>query len=214
MESPLEFEDIQIQTRSGERTVLVARPTRKLRLGRDRLARLREGDRNNELDDLIIDELQKHDEPPEGILMQCWDGADASWGFDEELDHEELTALGYHLMRGQLKLCRRALVLGTVAVCSTDLTPRDFDAVLEGWRRLSRELRDKGELERNLKEEVDLFLLDNFSLWTTRPMAEFRDQALASVFDLIERKRDRIGGLRERLMDRERAMMEVSSPGD
>lgn len=208
-ESPLRFEEITIQTRSGDRSVLVTRPTRKIRLGRERLARYREGDRDDELDDLIVEKLQSFEKAPDGLLMQCWDGANGSWGFDEDVDHEELMALGYHLMRGQLKLVRRALVLGTVAVCSTDLTPRDFDAVLDGWRRLSRELREKGDLERNLKEDADLFLLDNFTLWTTRPMEEFRDQAMASVFELVERHRDRLQGLRDRLIERDKAMVDA-----
>jgi hypothetical protein len=140
------------------------------------------------------------------VLLRAWDGADASWGFDEDLDHDELMALGYHQMRAQLKLCRRALVLGTVAVVNTDLNPRDFDALLEGWRSFSRALHKKAELERDVKEDADLFLLDHFTLWTTRPMDEFRDQGLPAVFDLAQRYRGRLESLKQRLADRERAM--------
>lgn len=203
---PLRFEDLVVPTPSGDRTVLVVTPTRKLRVGRERLDRYREGDRTSELDDLVIDRIREHDGPVDAVLLRSWDGENASWGFDEELDADELSALGYHLVRGQLKLCRRAIVLGTTAVVSTDLTPRDFDALLEGWRRLGRELRKKGELERNVKEDTDLFLIDHFTLWTTRPLEEFRDQALPSVFALAQRYRGRLEALRERLADRQKAM--------
>lgn len=50
---------------------------------------------------------------------------------------------GHHLMRGNLRLFRRAIVLGATALCSTDLTPRNFDATLEGWRRI---LLERSEL--------------------------------------------------------------------
>ncbi len=204
--APLRFDELVVPTRDGERTVLVAVPTRKIRLGRDRLARMREGDRDSALDELILDTLRARDKRIDALLLCSWAGPGASWGFDEDLDQDELVALGYHLTRSQLKLFRRALVLGATAVCSTDLTPRDFDAVLEGWRRLSRELREKGELERNLKEDTDLFLLEYFTLWTTRPLQEFCDQALPSVFDLAQRYRERLDVLRARLTERERAM--------
>lgn len=204
--SPLRFEDLVVPTPSGDRTVLVVTPTRKIRVGRERLARYREGDRTNELDDLVLERIRAHEGPVDAVLLRSWDGEQASWGFDEDLDHDELAALGYHLVRGQLKLCREAIVLGTTAVISTELTPRDFDALLDGWRRLGRELRKKGELERNVKEDVDLFLIDHFTLWTTRPLEEFRDQALPSVFALAQRYRGRLDSLRERLSERKKAM--------
>jgi hypothetical protein len=209
--SPLRFEEVIVASGSGERTALIVTPTTKIRLGRERLARLREGDRDSEVDDLVLERIRSHTGRIDAVLLRSWDGPAASWGFDEGLDHEELTALGYHLMRGQLRLFRRAIVLGTTALCSTDLTPRDFDATLEGWRRLSRELRDKGDLERNLKEETDLFLLDYFTLWTTRPLQEFVDQALPAVFDLVHRHRDRFDVLKTRLTKRAEAMHDDST---
>jgi hypothetical protein len=204
--SPLRFEDLVVATPAGDRTVLVVTPTEKIRVGRDRLDRYREGDRTSELDELVLERIREHDGPVDGVLLRSWDGENASWGLDEELDPDELSALGYHLVRGQLKLCRQAIVLGTTAVVSVELTPRDFDALLEGWRRLGRELRKKSELERNVKEDTDLFLIDHFTLWTTRPLEEFRDQALPSVFALAQRYRGRIEALRERLTERNKAM--------
>jgi hypothetical protein len=203
---PLRFEELVLPTPSGDRRILVVTPTEKIRFGRERLARLREGDRSRDLDDVVLERIRAHDGPLDAVLLRAWDGAEASWGFDEDLDHDELMALGYHQVRAQLKLCRRALVLGTVAVVNTDLNPRDFDALLEGWRRFSRALRKKEELERDVKEDADLFLLDHFTLWTTRPMDEFRDQGLQAVFDLAQRFRGRLDSLKQRLTERERAV--------
>ena len=203
---PLRFEDLVVSTSSGDRTVLIVTPTRKLRVGRKRLDRYREGDRTSPLDDLVVERIEAHEGPVDAVLLRSYDSPGASWGLDEDLDADEIAALGYHLVRGQLKLCRQAIALGTTAVISTDLTPRDFDALLDGWRRLGRELRKKGELERNVKEDADLFLIDHFTLWTTRPLEEFRDQALSSVFDLAQRYRGRLQALRERLVKRDAAM--------
>lgn len=197
----LELEEVEVETSAGRRVALVVSAAEKLRIGRARLERIREGDKSSPVDDEILRRLAAWPRPVDAVLLRSWAGSDErSWGFDPTLEVDELRELGYAMMRGQLALYRRLLVHRVFALVSTDLTARDFDALVHGAFCLSAELTDKisSNDEGCEVDRIDRWILDHFALWTTRPFDEFVVQGVPRLFTLIERHTDELVALSAR----------------
>jgi hypothetical protein len=200
----LEFEEVEVDSPAGTRVALVVSAAEKIRIGRGRLERIRDGDPSSPVDDEIVRCLTSWPRSVDVVLLRSWAGSeDRSWGFDPTLEADELHELAYTMMRGQLALYRRLLVHRVFALVSTDLTTRDFDALVQGAFRLSGELTDKiatnpegSEVDRI--DRIDRWILDHFSLWTTRPFHEFVVQGVPRVFSLVERYTDELHELSAR----------------
>ena len=193
----LEFSDLAVATSSGERHALVVTPIVPIRVGRGRLDSTRSGDRGSQVDDEIVQQVAKWPKKIDVVLLRSWGGSeDRSWGFAPELRDEEVDELGYELMRDQLAFFRRIIGLGTYALAATDLSAREFDAMLRGTLRLTRELSARivaGASDG--VDELDRWIIDHFSLWTTRPFDEFVVQTLPSLFALVDRYAQRLADL-------------------
>lgn len=193
----LAFDEIAIDTPEGRRAALVVTPTSRIRVGRARLEQVRAGDRHSPVDDAVVDRLAEQERSLEVVLLRSWGGSeDRSWGFSEDLGRAELDDVGYELMRGQLVLFRRMVPLGVSALVATDLVAREFDAIVRGTRRLSLELGERIRAGQAAADaEVDRFIIEHFSLFTTRPYDEFLHQGLPAVFHLVDRHRDKLRAL-------------------
>ena len=193
----LDVSDIVVATSSGTRHALVVTPDERIRVGRGRLDSTRAGDRGSEVDDEIVRQVGAWPKKIDVVLLRSWGGSeDRSWGFAPELSEPEVDDLGYELMRDQLAFFRRIIGLGTYALAATDLSAREFDAMLRGTLRLTREL--SGRIASGAADEVDeldRWILDHFSLWTTRPFDEFVVQTLPSLFALVDRHSQRLADL-------------------
>jgi hypothetical protein len=198
----LEFEEVEVETATGKRVALVVSAGEKIRIGRGRLDQIRQGDTSSPVDDEIVRCLAAWPRGVDAVLLRSWAGSEErSWGFDPTLDGEELRELAYSMMRGQLALYRRLLVHRVHALVSTDLTARDFDALLAGAFRLSGELTARiasGDESTEL-DRVDRWILDHFSLWTTRPFHEFLVQGVPRVFAMVEKHADELAALSSRI---------------
>jgi hypothetical protein len=197
----LELSSLEIATPAGPRQVLVVTPLEMVRVGKARLARIRDGDADSPVDEEIVRGLTSSGRTADALVLRSWGGSpERSWGFADELDEHEVRELGYAMMRGQLALFRRVLALGVRALVSTDLTAREFDAFRVGGLRLARELQGGVAAgARGSTDEIDLWILDHFSLWTTRPFDEFVLQGLPPLFTLVDRHADELASFRSRL---------------
>jgi hypothetical protein len=197
----LEFSDFEVATSSGIRRALVVTPAERLRVGRVRIDSTKSGDRGSAVDDEIVRQVAQWPHKVDVVLLRSWGGSDdRSWGFDPALGDDEVDELGYELMRDQLAFFRRIIGLGTYALAATDLSAREFDAMLRGTLRLTRELSARivaGDSDG--ADELDRWILDHFSLWTTRPFDEFVLQALPSLFTLVDRHAQKLADLTARL---------------
>jgi len=194
----LEFSDFEVAIPSGKRRALVVTPAEKIRVGRGRLG-LEELAANepSPVDGEIIRRVATWPRPIDVVLLRSWGGDEnRSWGFDPQLDDAQTDALGYRLMQGQLAFFRQVIGLGVFALVATDLTVREFDALLRASTRLGRELgvrAKQGVGDATL--ETDRWILDHFSLWTTRPFDEFVLQGLPALFNLVDKYRDKLAAL-------------------
>ena len=198
----LEFEEVEIETSVGKRVALVVSAAEKIRIGRSRLERVRQGDTSSPVDDEIVRRLASWPRAIDAVLLRSWAGhEERSWGFEPTLAHDELRELADSMMRGQLALYRRLLVHRVFALVSTDLTTRDFDALLDGAFRLSRELSAKiaDAREGSEVDRVDRWILDHFALWTTRPFDEFVVQGVPRLFNLVDRHAEELAALCKRI---------------
>ena len=134
--------------------------------------------------------------PVDIVLLRSWGGDESrSWGFAPDLRADEVDALGYAIMRDQLAFFRDLLRLGVFALVATDLSAREFDAMLRATTRLSRELGGRAKSgTATPDDEMDRWILEHLSLWATRPYDEFVLQGLPELFALVDRHRGRLAG--------------------
>lgn len=197
-EPRLELSDFEVATPSGSRRALVVTPAQKIRVGAKRLGDdLSTVTVPSPLDEQIVRRAASWPRPIDVVLLRSWGGnEDHSWGFDPSLGDAETDALGYRIMQGQLAFYRQVMALGIFALVATDLTAREFDALVRATVRLGRELGARAKQgDGDPALATDRWILDHFSLWTTRPFDEFVHQGLPEVFNLVDRYRDKLKAL-------------------
>jgi hypothetical protein len=192
----LDFSDLETDVFGAMRRALVVTPTQKIRVGRDRLTPQPAG-KASDVDSEIVARLRTWANPVDVLLLRSWGGDEAhSWGFDSSLADAEVDALGYAIMRDQLAFFRDVIRLGVYAVVATDLNVVEFDAMRRATSRLSRELGLRAKSgTATADDEVDRWILEHLSLWTTRPFDEFVLQGLPELFALVDRHRGRLADL-------------------
>lgn len=200
-EPRLEFSDFEVAIPTGKRRALVVTPAQKIRVGQARLgADPSHANEPSAIDGEIVKQVASWPQPVDVVLLRSWGGDEnRSWGFDPSLGDAETDALGYRIMQGQLAFYRQVISLGVFALVATDLTAREFDALVRATVRLGRELGTRAKQgDGDPSHATDRFILDHFSLWTTRPFDEFVLQGLPEVFNLVDRYRDRLASLASR----------------
>lgn len=193
----LEFGDFETEVLGVPRRALVVTPAQKIRVGRSRLTQPSTPGKASEVDAEVVRQLGAWPAPVDVVLLRSWGGDEAhSWGFAEDLTPEEVDALGYALMRDQLAFFRDIIRLGVFGIVSTDLTAVEFDAMRRATTRLSRELGGRAKAgTATADDELDRWILEHLSLWTTRPFDEFVLQGLPELFALVDRHRGRLADL-------------------
>ena len=193
----LDVSDFEVVTTEGVRRALVVTPAERLRVGRARIDATKAGDRGSDVDDEIVQQVATWPEKVDVVLLRSWGGSEErSWGFEPTLSDAEVDELGYQLMRDQLAFFRRIIALGTYAIAATDLSAREFDAMVRGTMRLTRELTARiGAGTADDADALDRWILDHFSLWTTRHFDEFVLQGLPALFALVDRHASRLADL-------------------
>jgi len=193
----LEFEEIETEVGGVQRRALVVTPSAKIRVGRSRLQADTTPGKASMLDGEIVARLASASSAPEVVLLRSWGGdVDRSWGFDADLTAAEVDAVGYAIMRDQLAFFRDMIPLGVFALVSTDLSAVEFDAMCRATTRLTRELGSRARSgTADADDDIDRWILEHLSLWTTRPFDEFVLQALPAMYILIDRHRGRLADL-------------------
>ncbi len=196
-ESQLEFTEFETEILGVARRALVVAPVQKIRVGRSRLSQAPTPAKASAIDSEILRRVEVWPRSVDVVLLRSWGGDEShSWGFDADLTADEVDALGYAIMRDQLAFYRAAIHLGVFAMVATDLSAREFDAMLRATTRLSRELGARAKLgTATAADEADRWILEHLSLWTTRPFDEFVLQGLPELFGLIDRHRSRLADL-------------------
>lgn len=193
----LEFSDLETDVFGTRRRALVVTPAQKIRVGRGRLGATVPSGRASEVDSEIVSRLRAWPHAVDVLLLRSWGGDEGrSWGFEADLADAEIDAVGYAIMRDQLAFFRDAIRLGVYGIVSTDLTAVEFDAMRRATTRLSRELGLRAKSgTATVDDEVDRWILEHLSLWTTRPFDEFVLQGLPELFALVDRHRGRLADL-------------------
>jgi hypothetical protein len=191
----LDYSEVQTDGPAGRRLALVVTPNERVRVGRARLELPPGGP--SAIDAEIVRRIGEEPDRFGVVLLRSWGGDESrSWAFDPDLTEDEAEALGYVLVRDQLAFFRDVIPLGVFALVSTDLTAREFDATRRGSARLARELAGRAKSgSSSATDEVDRWILDHLSLWTTRPFDEFVHQGLPELFGLVDRHRGRLSDL-------------------
>lgn len=191
----LDYSEVLADGAAGGRLALVVTPCERVRVGRSRLDPSLGGP--SAIDAEIVRRVGLAPNRFGVVLLRSWGGDESrSWGFDPELSDDEAEALGYVLVRDQLAFFRDVIPLGVFAMVSTDLSAREFDATRRGSARLSRELAGRAKSgSSTATDEVDRWILEHLSLWTTRPFDEFVHQGLPELFGLVDRHRGRLTDL-------------------
>lgn len=196
-DAQLEFSEFETQVFGAERRALVVTPTARIRVGRSRLTAPAAGGKVSGVDAEVVRRLGEWPKPVDVVLLRSWGGDESrSWGFDPDLRADEVDVLAYAIMRDQLAFFRDVIGLGVFALVATDLSAREFDAMLRATTRLSRELSGRAKSgSATPDDEVDRWILEHLSLWTTRPYDEFVLQGLPELFALVDRHRGRLADL-------------------
>jgi hypothetical protein len=183
---------VDVATPVGPRRAVVATPSRPVRLDRARLERMRAGNYASPVNDDLLALLQR--DPVSAILF---DGGSPHWGFTADLSDEEVSELGFHMLRSQLRLFRDAARRGVHVAVGVGLGTREVYGYLHGAERLQWELERrvaKGETDAALAR-LDLWLLDRMTLWTALGADAFLEERLAEVLVGAERRRKRLDSL-------------------
>jgi hypothetical protein len=183
---------VDVATPVGPRRAVVAAPARPVRLDRARLERMRAGNYASAVNDDLLEFLKR--EPVSAILF---DGGSPDWGFTADLSDDEVSELGFHMLRSQLRLFRDAARCGVHVVVGVGLGAREVYGYLHGAERLQWELESrvaKGEADAALAR-LDLWLLDRMTLWTALGADAFLDERLAEVLVGAVRRRKRLDTL-------------------
>lgn len=193
----LEFSDFETEVLGAPRRALVVTPAQKIRVGRSRLTAPTVEGKPSDVDSEIVRQLGAWPQRVDVVLLRSWGGDEGhSWGFAADLEPDEVDAVGYALMRDQLAFFRDVIRLGVFGIVSTDLTAVEFDAMRRATTRLSRELASRAKAGiATADDELDRWILEHLSLWTTRPFDEFVLQGLPELFGLVDRHRGRLADL-------------------
>lgn len=201
MGSKLDFSDFEITLGEKVRRVLVVTPIAPIRVGRERLVAIGDGDPSSPVDDEIVERLASWPSSVGVLLLRSWCGDESrSWGFADDLTADEVAQLGVALTRSQLLFFRRILARGLHAMVATDLTAREFDAMRQGTMTLSQRFAEQARgVGLSAAEQVDRWILEHFSLWTTRPFEEFVAHGLPDLFNLADKHAETLRELRAQL---------------
>lgn len=172
--------------------MLVVRVVSPARMDRARLERMREGNYASPVNDEILASVAEAGRPVAAIVF---DADSPDWGFTDDLTEEEVGELGYHMIRSQLNLYRRAARAGVRVVVGVGFGPREVDGYTRGGDRmveeLERTLQDRSAADSSASQ-LDLWLIDHLTLWTTASLDEFLDHRVAEVIGSADRGRRKL----------------------
>ena len=160
---------------------------------------MRVGNYASPINDEILAAVAAAEEPVSAIVF---DAASRDWGFAEDLDDSEVEELGYHMVRSQLNLYRRAARAGVRVVVGVGFGPREVDGYTRGGDRvveeLERTVQDRNESDSS-GSRLDLWLIDHLTLWTTTDLDDFLEHRAAEVIATAERGRRKLQKLLDAL---------------
>jgi hypothetical protein len=188
----LEYTSTTLEVDGREFRVLEAAPTRTIVLGRDRLARLREGNPSSEVDRSMVEICASWTPSVDAVVFVANAGAGRQWRFDDDLDASEVAELGEAMVEGQLSLYRGLVHAGIFSLTGIALREREHEAFARGTdrvaARIERDLPDASP-EQAPVLRLDLWLLDHLALWTTASRDRFFAGRLPETLSLIARRR-------------------------
>ena len=198
----LDFSEVEFETRNGMRNALIAAPKLRLRLGRERLLRLREGQFGSEINKKLLDAVDHADHPIHLIIFKAGGAGTGNWGFAEDLSDEDAVELGYFLIRSQLRLYLEAARRGVFTVVGVEFGDRELAAYDRGTDKLA------AELEREISDGADstvgrfnLWLIDHIGLWSSLLLEDFLDQRAPEATATAERHQRQIQRLLDEMPD-------------
>jgi hypothetical protein len=196
----LALSELALETRHGPRVALMAAPRVRMRLGRDRLAKLRAGDYESEINRRLLAAVDRAGHAIHVLIFDAGGAEGGSWGFDEGLDTAEIEELGYHLIKSQLRLYLEAAKRGVLTVVGVRFGERELSGYERGTDRLAAELeREIAEGEDSRIGRFNLWLIDHIGLWSSQPLDSFLRERAAETTATAERHRRQILRLLEDL---------------
>ena len=161
-------------------SALVVAPEQHIRLGRDRLVRLREFQGMSDVDRMIL--AAADTAPPDIMILRGKnDDGTGSWAFDGMLTTSECQELGYLLVRSQLPLWRALAKRGVYLFVKVEWGPHEIDAYLHGAQRVLDALDRKLEEEESALAVLDRWMIRNLSHWLLATFEDCRESFLPSV---------------------------------
>lgn len=189
----LQFSEVEYETRNGMRNALIASPRVRLRLGKDRLEGLRQGDYDSAVNRKLLEAVDHADHPIHIIIFKAGGTDEGSWGFEDDLSDEETIELGYHLIRSQLRLYMEAAERGVFTVVGVEFGKRELSGYERGTDRLAEELeRDISDGGDSSVGKFKLWLIDHIGLWSPLSLEEFLGERAGEATAAAERHRRQI----------------------
>ena len=186
------FQRIGVQTKHGPRRVLVVTPVGEIRLGRERLAQMRAGDLESDLDDAIVHTCASEADGIHAVVFRATgDEATDTWRFADDLSDEEAADMARLFVCTHVALFRRLAGSGVVLVVGVDFAPRELAAYTRGTEVLATELerRLRGPDAAAAKQaRLDLWLAERQAYWTATPYAEYVERKLADALVAAHRQ--------------------------
>lgn len=190
--SGLEYVPTHLTVDGHDFHVLEVSPTRPIVIGRERLARLRDGDPSSEVDASMLEICKRWSPAVDAVVFVADAGPGRRWRFADELDASEVAQLGEAMVEGQLSLYRGLVHAGIFSLTGIALHEREHEAFARGTERVAarieRELPDAAP-DRAPILRLDLWLLDHLALWTNTARDRFFAGRLPEILSLIARRR-------------------------
>lgn len=190
----LELAEQVIDTRRGERVVLVAMPQVPFELGQRRLAELREQTSLSDLDRILLEQVKAWGRPAQALVWAA-DAGGGRWSFDDKLDPQEVADMGYHLVRTHRDLYSGLVLAGISLVYFAGFGEAEREACEMGTRRLIAELerdRDLYHGEEAVRREADLWLLRDLVTFRSNAYTDLLAAELPDRLPLCESRADQV----------------------
>jgi hypothetical protein len=190
----VEFAERAIATRVGLRKALLVTPRTAVRVGRERLAVLRDQASAGGIDEEIVEEVRRRGGAiPIAIFRGRGDTGEGSWGFSEDLTDSEVEELGYRLVVSQQATYRRLLENGVFLIVHVECGRRETPALKAGTSRrlseLQQELADSTQTRRlDPVRRLDIWMLQNLTFFFNLELDAVLGDVLADKIPLLEQR--------------------------
>ena len=188
-----EVRTTQVETRNGERGVMIARAGSPQVLDRERVVRVGQGTYESRVNKLLVDSLGHLRSAPHAVIFEAAPSAGQRRTFAEDVTEEEIVAFGESMVRTQLQLFEQVARHGVYLLVGVEFGNDELRGYDKGAARLAERLeRDLTAAEAEggdtSRLRLELWLLDHFAIWSGLSADRFVETKLAQKLVSTERK--------------------------